>query len=211
SAVADSIGDRFPDSDVAPVQLVVDRDGAPLQPEDLQAAREMGAALAEVAGHEASPVIPAEDGAAALVSVPITLGADNSANAETIDDLRATVAEHAVPGLRAQITGGPAFGADIASSFDGADLTLLLVTVGIVTVLLIATYRSPVLFLVPLAVVATADQVAGVLTAWLATTLDVQFDGGIISVLVFGAGTNYALLLISRYREELRREPDHRT
>src|SRR5699024_563417 len=147
SAVADSIGDRFPDSDVAPVQLVVDRDGAPLQPEDLQAAREMGAALAEVAGHEASPVIPAEDGAAALVSVPITLGADNSANAEIIKDLRAAVAEQAVPGLRAQITGGPAFGADIASSFDGADLTLLVVTVGIVTVLLIATYRSPVLFL----------------------------------------------------------------
>ncbi|WP_114906246.1 MMPL family transporter [Ornithinimicrobium murale] len=210
SAVAAQVRQTFPGSDVAPVLVVLDRGGDPLEQADLAAAAAMGEALAEVTGHEVSPVIPAEDGAAALLSTPITLGADNSATAEVVEQVRATVDEHGVTGLNAQVTGGPAFGADIASSFDGADLTLLLVTVGIVAVLLIGTYRSPVLFLVPLLVVGVADQLAAVLTSWLGTTFDLQFDGGIISVLVFGAGTNYALLLISRYREELRRHEDHR-
>ncbi|WP_109471055.1 MMPL family transporter [Ornithinimicrobium cavernae] len=211
SAVAAEVGDTFPGRDVAPVLVVLDRGGAPLEAGDLEAASAMGEALAGLTGHEVSPVIPAQDGAAAMLSAPITLGSDNAATAEVVEAVRATVADHAVPGLKAQVTGGPAFGADIASSFDGADLTLLLVTIGIVAVLLIGTYRSPVLFLVPLLVVGVADQVAGVLTRWLGTTFDLHFDGGIISVLVFGAGTNYALLLISRYREELRRHDDHRT
>lgn len=210
SAVAAEVGQGFPGSDVAPVLVVLDRGGDPLAQADLDAAAAMGEALAAQTGHEVSPVIPSDDGAAAMLSVPITVGADNSATADVVDEVRATVAEHTAPGLTAQVTGGPAFGADIASSFDGADLTLLLVTIGIVAVLLIGTYRSPVLFLVPLLVVGVADQVAAVLTKWLGTTLDLSFDGGIISVLVFGAGTNYALLLISRYREELRRHDDHR-
>ncbi|MCK0112745.1 MMPL family transporter [Ornithinimicrobium sp. F0845] len=210
SAVAAQVGQTFPDSDVAPVLVVLDRGGDALQRGDLEAAATMGEALAGVTGHEVSPVIPSEDGAAAMLSVPVTLGADSSATAEVVQQVRDTVAEYAVPGLSASVTGGPAFGADIASSFDGADITLLMVTIGIVAVLLIGTYRSPVLFLVPLLVVGVADQVASVLTRWLGTTFGLQFDGGIISVLVFGAGTNYALLLISRYREELRRDEDHR-
>lgn len=211
SAVAAQIGDTFPGNDIAPVLVVLDRGGDPLEQADLDAAAAMGQALAGVTGHEVSPVIPAEDGAAAMLSVPITVGADNSATADVVTEVRATVAQHGAPGLNAQVTGGPAFGADIASSFDGADVTLLLVTIGIVAILLIGTYRSPVLFLVPLVVVGVADQVAAILTKWLGTTFDLQFDGGIISVLVFGAGTNYALLLISRYREELRRHDNHRT
>lgn len=215
SAVAAQVGQTFPGSDTAPVLVVLDRGGAALQEADVAAAEGLGRALADLTGLETSPVIPAEDGRAAMLSVPITLGADNTANAEVVDEVRAVVADHleseGATGLRGQVTGGPAFGADIASSFDGADFTLLLVTVLIVTVLLIGTYRSPVLFLVPLAVVAVADQFAANLTKWLGTELGLQFDGGIISVLVFGAGTNYALLLISRYREELRRHDDHRT
>src|SRR5699024_10834513 len=68
----------------------------------------------------------------------------------------------------------------------------------------------PVLWLIPLTVVALADGLAGRVTAFLGETYGLEFDAGIISVLVFGAGTNYALLLISRYREELTRESDHR-
>ena len=72
------------------------------------------------------------------------------------------------------------------------------------------TYRSPILWLVPLTVVGVADRVAGVLTQTVGERLALNFDSGIISVLVFGAGANYALLLISRYREELARYGDHR-
>ncbi|MGH3353626.1 MAG: MMPL family transporter, partial [Nocardioides sp.] len=109
-----------------------------------------------------------------------------------------------------QVTGGPAFGADVASAFDGADFTLLLVTILIVALLLIITYRSPVLWLVPLIVVALADGLAGRVTAAAGALWSFEFDAGIVSVLVFGAGTNYALLLISRYREELQASDDDR-
>ena len=105
--------------------------------------------------------------------------------------------------LRAEVTGGPAFGADIANSFTGANFTLLAVTAAVVALLLIVTYRSPVLWLGPLLVIGFADRVAAVLGAWIATAVGTSPDGstsGITSVLVFGAGTNYALLLISRYR-----------
>ncbi|MEX3769895.1 MMPL family transporter, partial [Mycolicibacterium fortuitum] len=117
------------------------------------------------------------------------------------------------PGLKAEITGGPAFGADIANSFAGANITLLAVTATVVALLLIVTYRSPVLWLVPLLVIAFADRVGSVVGTAVASGLGLSPDGstsGITSVLVFGAGTNYALLLISRYREELGRPVDER-
>jgi RND superfamily putative drug exporter len=79
----------------------------------------------------------------------------------------------------------------------------------VVAVLLVITYRSPVLWLVPLAVVGVADRLAAVLATQVMAAVDVAWDEstvGILSVLVFGAGTDYALLLISRYRDELRTE-----
>ena len=154
--------------------------------------------------------MPSEDGLAAVMITPITVGSDSAETAQVIKDLRAGLAEDPVEGLDLRVTGGPAFGADVTSSFDGANVTLLLVTILIVAVLLIATYRSPVLWLLPLLVVAFADQLANKVTAAVGTALELQFDAGIISVLVFGAGTNYALLLISRYREELVLSSDHR-
>ena len=201
--------EEFPDAGEQSVLIVASRtDAGPLSPGDITALQQMMPALDAHTGLTASGPNVSDDGEAAVLVTPIWVGADNAETAEVIKDLRAALS--APDGLTLQVTGGPAFGADVTSSFDGADFTLLAVTIIIVALLLIITYRSPVLWLLPLVVVAFADQLAGKVTGAVGFWLDLQFDAGIISVLVFGAGTNYALLLISRYREELSVNDDHR-
>lgn len=211
SARASAVLAEFPDADEQSVLIVGSRpDGAVLSSGDLAAMDALAPRVNAQTGHKASPAMPSEDGKAAVIITPITVGEDNAETAEVVKNLRATIADQSVTGVDLQVTGGPAFGADVTSAFDGADFTLLLVTILIVAVLLIGTYRSPILWLIPLIVVALADQLANKVTAAVGTAMDLQFDAGIISVLVFGAGTNYALLLISRYREELSLTDDHR-
>jgi len=148
-----------------------------------------------------------DDGTAALGVLPVTAeGATEVADA--VGDLRDRLDEAVPDGVTSQVTGPAAIQADLAGVFDGADITLLAATAAVVAVLLIATYRSPFLWLVPLVVVAVADRLAAVLATHGLAAFDVAWDEstvGILSVLVFGAGTDYALLLISRYRDELRR------
>ena len=111
------------------------------------------------------------------------------------------------------MTGPAAVEADLAGVFKGANTRLLITTASIVAVLLVLTYRSPILWLIPLTVIGVADRVAMVAATHALSALDVAGDEsttGILSVLVFGAGTDYALLLISRYRDELRRHADRR-
>ncbi|MDN5894626.1 MAG: MMPL family transporter [Nocardioides sp.] len=202
---------QFPDADQAPVVAVFTRtDGRALTDQDLSSIRAAGTAMSKEVGHKASSPMPSEDGEAATVSVLVSTDGDSSEIGETVDELRSIATRVAPSVLKVQITGGPAFGADIAAAFDGANVTLLAITISVVALLLLLTYRSPVLWLVPLVVVALADQVANLVTARAGQVWDLQFDAGIISVLVFGAGTNYALLLISRYRERLRQCDDHR-
>lgn len=211
SARAAAEAASFPDADEHTVLLVASRDGGgALTDDDLAALAGLLPAVEAETGATASGPIPSEDGEAAVIPATVVFGAENGAAAEAVQGLRAVIAEHPFAGLTIQATGGPAFGVDVAAAFDGADFTLLLVTLGIVALLLILTYRSPVLWIVPLVVVALADQLANKATAAIGTALGLQFDAGIVSVLVFGAGTNYALLLVSRYRDELMRETDHR-
>ncbi|MFD5224139.1 MMPL family transporter [Microbacterium sp. NPDC058342] len=202
---------KFPNADRQSVLVVASRDdGAALTKGQLD---ELTALLPLLDGHadaDATGPLASEDGEAAVLVTPIRTGGTNAATAEVIDELRTDLAGHVPAEMSMQVTGGPAFAADVASSFEGADFTLLLVTILIVAVLLIITYRSPVLWLIPLVVVALADGLAGRMTAAAGALWGLQFDAGIISVLVFGAGTNYALLLISRYREELQAADDHR-
>ncbi|QZT60619.1 MMPL family transporter [Mycolicibacterium austroafricanum] len=217
SARADAARAALPGGDQVPAILVVTRaDAAALTPADVAAVNSARDRMLTVAGSAATggpPTQVSEDGQAAVATVPLSADLSGFALTDKVKEVR-TAAADGLPGeLRAQVTGGPAFGADIADSFSGANVTLLAVTAAVVALLLIVTYRSPVLWLVPLLVIGFADRVAAVAGAAVAETLGMSPDGstaGITSVLVFGAGTNYALLLISRYREELGRSESHR-
>lgn len=217
---------QFPDGDVAPAIVVFSRsDGAALTGADLAAAKgaydramAVDRGVAETAATTAGkggppPVIPSQDGKAAISTVPVTTAQTGLDLSDTVAQLRTATSTGLPAGLNAQVTGGPGFAADIAGAFAGADIRLLASTAAVVAVLLLLTYRSPVLWLVPLLVVAVSDRVGTVLASLVGSAFGFSLDGsttGITSVLVFGAGTNYALLIVSRYREELRREPDHR-
>ncbi|MDE2386624.1 MAG: MMPL family transporter [Actinomycetales bacterium] len=129
-------------------------------------------------------------------------------------ELRATASDNLPIGLVTALTGPEGFQADLNNVFAGANFTLLGTTALVVILLLLITYRSPVLWIIPLAVIGTADAMSSRLAAETASWFGInQLDGsvtGILSVLVFGAGTDYALLMISRYREELLKHENRR-
>ncbi len=152
------------------------------------------------------PAAISEDGKVAVATVPLEKSEETEVITDRVAELRKIADDGAPAGIDVYVTGPEGFQADIAGVFAGADFTLLLSTVVVVAVLLLITYRSPVLWLIPLLVVGTADGMAGQLARQVANLFGITPDAsvtGILSVLVFGAGTNYALLLIARYREEL--------
>ncbi|GLB82057.1 membrane protein [Mycobacterium kiyosense] len=219
SAKVQTLSKQFPGGDRVPLIVVVNRvdgaaDRAALQQAGEDARNRMlAAAGAGQPGGAAAPVLVSEDGRAAIAVVPISADLSGMSLNDAVAAQRDAAATGLPAGMAAHVTGGPAFGADIANAFAGANITLLAVTASVVALLLIATYRSPVLWLVPLLVIAFADRMAAAVGTAVASLTGLSFDGstsGITSVLVFGAGTNYALLLISRYRQELRRHSDHR-
>ncbi len=218
SARLDRLARQFPGGDEAPLIMVVSRaDGAVLDPADIaatQAACDRMQALARPLGAGgALPALVSADGKAAIGVVQLAADLSGLVLTDKVARCAAPPNPACPSGLRAHVTGGPAFGADIANAFAGANVTLLAVTASVVALLLIVTYRSPVLWLVPLLVIGFADRLAAAAGTAVASLTGLSFDGataGITSVLVFGAGTNYALLLISRYRQELRRHTEHR-
>ncbi|MEV4458716.1 MMPL family transporter [Microbispora sp. NPDC049633] len=114
-------------------------------------------------------------------------------------------------GLRAFVTGRAGFEADRQAAFEGINGTLLAVTVTVLLLLLLVTYRSPLVALVPLAVVALAYLVTAGLAYGLVAAGLTAVSGQTISILVvlmFGAGTDYCLLIVARFRDELRRARD---
>lgn len=152
------------------------------------------------------PATVSDDNTTAVITIPMDEIEEVDPRAERIAEIRALAAEEMPAGMVTYVTGPEGFQVDLAGVFAGADFTLILATVVIVIFLLLVTYRSPILWIVPLAVVGTADGMAGQIGRNVAAFFDIPADGsitGILSVLVFGAGTNYALLLIARYREEL--------
>ena len=162
--------------------------------------------FSNASGQFTPPPSFSKDGTTALIVVPLEK-TDNSEKVSTrVADMREAAKTDLPSGIQSYVTGPEGFQADIAGVFAGADITLLATTGMVVIVLLLITYRSPILWIFPLAVVGTADGMSSILATRIASSAGIQLDQsvtGILSILVFGAGTDYALLLISRYREEL--------
>ncbi|MFF7195347.1 MMPL family transporter [Streptomyces sp. NPDC008079] len=148
---------------------------------------------------------------AALLIVPITIDPSGwSTIADAVEQLRSTVGQ-GDDGLRTHITGPGGFSADSADAFAGIEGTLLYAALAVVVVILLITYRSLSLLFVPvLSVIGalfTSEAVIYLLAEHAGLVVNAQ-SAGILTVLVFGAGTDYALLLVARYREELRDHED---
>jgi RND superfamily putative drug exporter len=162
----------------------------------------------EGVGDDISPALPSEDGKAVQAFIPISGDADlGDVTAELGDELRAAAPD----GIDVYITGPAGFTADLAAGFAGIDGLLLGVALLAVLVILILVYRS---FLLPLVVLSTslfALCVALLVVWWLAKAEILLLSGqtqGILFILVIGAATDYALLFVARFREELRVEKD---
>jgi RND superfamily putative drug exporter len=157
---------------------------------------------------------PSEDGVAILANIPLdgtalgkVLPNDEPVLPAIVEALREDLAPIAeANGVDAYVTGPGGLFGDLFAAFGTIDSTLLLTTLGVVAVILIVVYRSPILWIIPLLSALFALTLAGGIVYLLAKNDIIDVDGqsqGILSILVIGAATDYALLLIARYREEL--------
>ena len=159
------------------------------------------------------PVTESSDGKAAFLSVPLrTSPSDNNVLGHGVAQLRDAARRGAPNGLDVEITGPAGDLADYIHIYSGLDGALLGGTLAIVALFLLVIYRSPVLWLVPLLSVGVASEAASGVVYLLAKHAGLTVNGEsafVLTILVLGVGTDYALLLIARYREELRRQEDH--
>ena len=157
---------------------------------------------------------PSQDGAAILANIPLdgtalgkVLPNDEPVLPAIVEALREDIAPIAeANGVDSYVTGPGGLFGDLFAAFGTIDSTLLLTTLGVVAVILIVVYRSPILWIIPLLSALFALTLAGGIVYLLAKNDIIDVDGqsqGILSILVIGAATDYALLLIARYREEL--------
>ncbi|GAA0633917.1 hypothetical protein GCM10009547_42400 [Sporichthya brevicatena] len=181
---------------------------------DRERARNDVASFAEIEGVEAEVQGPFEsaDGQALQMLVPYDMGEKGDGWKKLpgfVEEIKSF--DQPGDGLLVHVTGPAGFNGDFADAFEGTEGAVLLAAMCVVIVILLITYRSPVLWLLPVLSALAALSVALGMIYLLA-------DGGAITVtaqaqiiaaiLVFGAGTDYALLLVARYREELRRHED---
>jgi putative drug exporter of the RND superfamily len=172
--------------------------------ERLTAATEVAEA-ADALAAQPTPPIPSEDGEAVQAFLPLSPDLSNDL-LPVVEDLRAAIE---IDGTDSFVTGPAGIFADFSSAFEGIDGLLILAAFGVVLVILLVVYRSPLL---PLLVIATAglaltaaNAVAFLLADGGAITVNGQSQG-IAAILVVGAATDYGLLLVARFREELRLE-----
>jgi len=208
STDANALAEQFSDSNSIPAFVVAEREGKVTEA-DRGYLVSVGQQAKNIDGVEqSSPPIPSKDGEALQMIVPIAADGDFT---NAVDELRELTEQNRPPELTVKVAGPAALGADVREAFGGIDGLLLLVAGSVVAVILILVYRSPLLpFLVLLSGVFALGLAS--LAVYLLTDADViDLNGqsqGILFILVFGAATDYALLLVSRYREELRDTED---
>ena len=203
---------RFQSSDEVPAVVVYERPSGATTA-DIAAVAGQLQQFANIEGVDRDPVgpIPSKDRQALQVVVPIDAGSGGWESLGTAVDAIRDVAASSPDGLSVHITGPGGFAADSSEAFAGIDGKLLYSAVAVVVLILLLTYRSPVLWALPVFSAVVSLFVAQAVIYFLAVdaglTVNAQ-SAGILTVLVFGAGTDYALLLVARYREELRRHED---
>ena len=198
--------ERFPSGDVTPAVIVATRPGG-LTDADREVLRRLDT---DVPGAgQPSPPQMSDDGATAVVVVPFSDIAEDRLVA-AVETLRERLSELEGDRLGTNVTGGAGFAADVSDVFGGINGTLLIGAATIVLILLVLIYRSPIFWLIPFfTVLLTEGASRG--TQYLLGEAGFSITGqaaGTASVLVFGAATDYALLLVARYREELGRHED---
>ena len=200
----------FQDPNAIPTTVVYEKK-AGFTPADLAAMKSQAAKLQQMDDVEGKVIgpIPSQDGQAAQTVVTYNLGANGWNKMPGIADQIHDIA--AIAGGQVLIAGAGGQAVDSAEAFAGLDSTLLLAALGVVILLLLLTYRSPVLWILPIFSVVVSLGCSLGLIYFLAKYAGLTVNGqsqAIVSILVIGAGTDYALLLVARYREELRRHDD---
>ncbi|CCH20633.1 MMPL family transporter [Micromonospora lupini] len=204
---AQDLAGGFVDRQTVPALVVYERSTG-ITDADRQRVAADAARFAQIPGvvTPLPPPIPSQDGQALQVVVPVddAEGEEIGAVVEQVRDLAGGDRD----GLTVDVAGPAGLLADLIKVFSAIDGPLLLVTLVVVLVILLIVYRSPVLWIFPLLAAGMSYALASVFVYLLADADIVKLNGqaqGILTVLVFGAGTDYALLMIARYREELHR------
>jgi RND superfamily putative drug exporter len=219
--VLDELSETVDPNDI-PTLVVYNRDGG-LTQEDLALMDEQAAEIAETEGvtkkgvlspnaaEQAGSTQPllSEDGEVGYLYLVWNFG-DEGWNAvpDAAEDVR-DIAQ--IDGVTVHLAGYGGQAADAAEAFEGIDSNLILITFSVVIVILLFTYRSPILWLLPIISAGVAYTISGGVVYLLAKYADLTVNGqsqAILGILVIAAGTDYALLLVARYREELRRHED---
>ncbi|WP_328452671.1 MMPL family transporter [Streptomyces sp. NBC_00386] len=199
--------DRLPGGETTELVLVYHRDGG-LRPADRDTAARQVAAITRANPLTGTPrAVPSDDGSTLMYPVASTApGTDEKKRDAFVNDVRDVA--RPTDGMNVVVGGPGALATDAGEVYDSLGGPLLYTTVAVVAILLILIYRSPLLWLVPLAVAGVADYLSMGVAYGLHQAFGTSVSGqssGVMTILVFGAGTDYALLIISRYREELRR------
>lgn len=203
---------KFQPSDNIPALVIYDRAGG-ITPADMTKATADKTAfrtVPDVAGDLVGP-IPSKDGKAIEFIVSVKLGKTGWGGISKTVDAITAIADKNANGLGVHVTGPGGYAADSGKIFSSGGTSLGAITALVVIVILLFTYRSPLLWLLPLLTAGVSlfasEGLIYLLAKHAGLTVNAQ-SSFILTVLVFGAATDYALLLIARYREELRRHED---